>query len=237
MSMGTTTPVDRPAQFLARFGPLGARIGGRLKPDLVTRSLRYGLRRDLSQPIVHVEAKIPVSVRPLVERDLDVLLPADPWNWAPEDRLEVKWRRDFVDKVGIAGCHVAVDDRDGTPCYMQWLFDPSRNGVIASLGGFPKLQPGEALLENAWTPPIHRGLGIMSAAMARIAERAEDVDARYVLTFVGSDNIASLKGCRRAGFDPHLTHERSYLVYGLVKTDRFAVLPEGDPRRHWQMPG
>jgi RimJ/RimL family protein N-acetyltransferase len=45
-------------------------------------------------------------------------------------------------------------------------------------------------------------LGIMSAAMALIAERATEVGARHVLTFVDQHNIASLKGCQRAGFHP-----------------------------------
>ena len=82
--------------------------------------------------------------------------------------------------------------------HVQWLLSPRDNGFIEKLGGFPPLAEGEALLENAYTPPAFRGLGVMAAAMAQIAERASDFGGRKVLTFVATDNVASLKGCQRA---------------------------------------
>jgi hypothetical protein len=68
----------------------------------------------------------------------------------------------------------------------------------------PRLAPGEALLEGAYTPDTHRGLGIMAHAMARIAEHAKELGASSVITFVAADNIASLKGCKKAGFYPYV---------------------------------
>ena len=47
---------------------------------------------------------------------------------------------------------VAVGDRDGSPCYVQWLIGPGEN----ALRTFSTLAPGEALLENAYTPVSHR---------------------------------------------------------------------------------
>jgi RimJ/RimL family protein N-acetyltransferase len=92
-------------------------------------------------------------------------------------------------------------------------------------------------LENAFTPADYRGKGIMSAAMSRIAEQAEQYGARYVVTFVGDDNIASLKGCQRAGFAPHLMHFRTRRAFGLLDSNRFETLAEDDPRRHHFLPG
>jgi hypothetical protein len=43
----------------------------------------------------------------------------------------------------------------------------------------------------------------MAAAMASIAERGTDLGARWVLTFVGTENTPSLKGCARAGFSTY----------------------------------
>jgi len=97
--------------------------------------------------------------------------------------------------------------------------------------GFPQLQPHQALLENAYTPPAYRGYGIMSAAMALIAERAADFDASEVLTFVAIDNIASLKGCQRAGFNPIMLHQCNRMLLGVVRNDTFALLADGDPTR------
>lgn len=210
------------------------RVEGRLKLGLAKRTVRYGLRRDLTVPIERPSAKIPISVRKMLQKDLDILLPSDTSAFSDQDRLEVVWRKRFAEDVGSNG-YVAIDERDGSPCYMQWLLAPSQNEIIGRLGGFPLLEKGEALLENAYTPPTHRGLGIMSAAMALIAERGEDVDARYVITFVGDDNIASLKGCRRAGFAPYMLHIRQDYLFGIVRRDRFEPLPENDPRRNWEL--
>lgn len=214
-----------------RFAELKTRIEGRLRGGFHSRSLRYGLRRKLDKPINMPEAKIPLSVRPLTEADVPFLFPAETSDVSLEERLEIAWRRAFIDK-GARGGFVAVDLRNNTPCYVQWLFSPADNSFIQRLGGFPDLKPGEALLENAYTPPAHRGLGIMSAAMARIAEEAAAFGATDVLTFVDQNNIASLKGCERAGFYPDLLHHRVQFGFGLLKRDTFETLSPDDPRRN-----
>lgn len=57
----------------------------------------------------------------------------------------------------------------------------------------------------------------MPAAMAQIAEKGAAVGARYVCTFVGDDNIASLKGCEKAGFSPYLTRTITTRLFNLSK--------------------
>jgi len=131
----------------------------------------------------------------------------------------------------IAGAFVAVDERDGRPCYIQWLFGAADNDFIRRLRGFPQLAADEALLEGAYTPASHRGLGIMPAAMGLIAEKAETIGARYVITFVDQNNIPSLKGCQRCGFSPDLLHRLVGLGFGLFRRDSFTKLAADDPRR------
>ncbi len=216
----------------ALLATLRGKITGRLALGLSLRVDRYGLKRDLNVPVERPSAKIPISVRSARAVDLDRLLsPAMPLD--PVERRELHARRSFAEKVG-GGAYVAIDERTGVPCYVQWLLGPSQNPVIASLGGFPALSEGEALLEDAYTPPSHRGLGIMSAAMALIAEHGADIGARHVITFVGVDNIASLKGCKRAGFDPYLVHMQTNFLFGMIRRDRFEPLAEHDPRRQWK---
>lgn len=236
MSMDTATPLSgKTPDLLHQIDHLAQRIKGRLKPTLVARTVRYGLRRDLTKPIEHVTAKIPISSRRMTQRDIDIMLPEDASALPPADQLEVKWRRLFLDKAGIENGYVAIDERDGSPCYMQWLFGQSEADIVEDLGGFPRFGRDEALLECAYTPPSHRGLGIMSAAMALFAEHALDFDARYVHTFVGTENVPSLKGCRKAGFDPHMVHTRRFRLFGLLRDDSFDVMAEEDPRRSWEL--
>ena len=217
------------ATFRDRLAQIQTRVSGRLKLGLHAKFTRYGLCRDLALPITNPSAKIPIAVRPLQDADLGVLFSVDCLR-DPAEKLELAWRRAFINK-GAPGGFVAIDQRSGTPCYIQWLFGSQNNDFIQRLGGFPVLQPHEALLENAYTPPSYRGLGIMSAAMTLIAERATEVGALHVLTFVDKLNIASLKGCQRAGFHPQQLHRRTRLCFGLINRDRFDTLPNSDPRR------
>jgi RimJ/RimL family protein N-acetyltransferase len=192
--------------------------------------MRYGLARDLDLAFTKPSAKIPIAIRPMIADDVLLLLPLD-GSEDHHEKLEIAWRRAFAEKRPH-GCFVAIDLRSETPCYMQWLFGARDNDVVRQMRGFPVLEPHEALLENAYTPPRHRGLGIMSAAMALIAERAADVGARHVLTFVDEHNIASLKGCQRAGFYPDILHHRVQRAFGLFRTDEFEKLADADPRRN-----
>ena len=212
-----------------RLQQIQIRVGGRLKLGLHAEFTRYGLCRDLAMPMTGPSAKIPIAVRPLQDADLGALFSLEGCA-DPAEALQVAWRRAFVDK-GAHGGFVAIDQRNGTPCYVQWLFGANDNDFVKRLGGFPMLKPQQALLENAFTPLNYRGFGIMSAAMALIAERAADIGARQVLTFVDHDNVASLKGCQRAGFHPDLLHHRTRLAFGLITRDRFEPLPADDPRR------
>ncbi len=230
--MALTVPddlVSPAAGFGERLRHLGTRISGRLKLGLKYEVTRYGLRRDLDVPFAAPKAKIPISVRPLRTDDLPKLLRVGPGTSA-EDRMEITWRRAFAERH-MSGGYVAIDDRDGSPCYVQWLFGAADNAFVSGLGGFPTLAPDEALLENAYTPASHRGLGIMPAAMSLIAEQATTLGARYVTTFVEVGNIPSLKGCQRCGFAPDLVHNLTRYAFGLFRSDSYVKLPQGDPRR------
>jgi hypothetical protein len=53
----------------------------------------------------------------------------------------------------------------------------------------------------------------MSAAMARVAERALEFGARRVITFVDETSDASLKGCRNAGFTPFVRRRETFRLF------------------------
>ena len=224
------TRIRRRAAFRGPAAELWTRVAGRLRLGLYAEQKRYGLGRDLAVPLEPPNAKIPITVRPLEDADLPALFAHEVADDDIAERLEVAWRHAFIEK-GARGGFVAIDSGNGTPCYVQWLLGSRDNGFIAKLGGFPALAAHEALLENAYTPPAFRGLGIMAAAMALIAARAADFGASHVLTFVAAGNIASLRGCQRAGFHPEIVHHRTNFCFGTIRRDRFEALPAGDPLR------
>lgn len=170
----------------------------------------YGFKRDLSIPFKDPEAKISIHIRELIPEDLDAF----------NDNLT----NHGLFQQEIKTPYVAIDDH-GTPCYYQWLMGPGYNKEIKRFwkGSFPELSANEALLENAFTTPNFRGLRIMPAAMSRIAKKALSLQLRYVITFVEVDNIPSLKGCRRAGFEPYILRTEKWLFFH--KTVTYSPIP------------
>lgn len=189
----------------------------------------FGLRRDLLVPFRAPDAAIPITVRPIEERDIPRILGLDAPGVTAEGREERMTRQQMLD-AGLATCYVAVTSED-EPCYMQWLIGSEQNEKVQAYfkGIFPRLGAGEALLEGAFTPEAFRGKGIMPCAMAQIAERAADagIGARWVVTFVTHGNIPSLKGCQRSGFVPYLTRQEKWRAFRHRVT--FLPLPEGTP--------
>jgi hypothetical protein len=202
-----------------RFKAIVAKIRRRLHRSVVC----YGLRRDLETPFAVPAASIPITVRPLRKADVPKIFNTD--GASTEAARELMNRMQHL-RADIPTCYVAVT-ADDDPCYLQWLMGPEQNEKIRIYfnGIFPTLKPNEALLENAYTLERYRGKKIMPCAMAQIAAKATEIGARYVITFVEVNNIASLKGCHRAGFYPYtLRTERWSFFRHLVA---FTLLPEG----------
>ena len=209
---------------LAAPGMLG-QTGRKLRQRLRSDAPAFGFKRDLEAPFEAPKAKIPITVRRIEPGDAVHALDIADRSLAPEERWERASRRRLLDS-GLGCCFVAVGD-DGRVCYMQWLFGAAENDAIARYfhGTFPRLAADEALLEGAYTPSAFRGQGIMPAAMAQIAGRGLELGARQVVTFVGADNIASMKGCLRSGFFPYIARSDSWR--GLRRQIGFSPLPPG----------
>lgn len=198
-----------------------------LRRKFYSNSTSFCLRRDLTYPFEAPPAKIPITVRPAGYAEAAILFNAN----APElsaNEMNDRIARWGLFQSGIPQCYAAID-QDGAPCYAQWLMTSADNGRIQEYfrGAFPILAPDEALLEGAFTPESRRGQRLMPRAMALIAERAKDLGARYVITFVGKDNIASLKGCVRSGFAPYMVRRADWRL--LRPHVSFLPLSEGKP--------
>lgn len=193
-----------------------------VKKRLYSKSYSFGLQRDLSKPFGAPLAKIEIHVRPLNEADAELLL-GETESAMVNPRI-IAGQRAIID-ANIPTCYVAVTNKN-KPCYMQWLIGNKDNDKIKPhfQGIFPPLKPQEALLEGAYGNPEFRGLRIMPAAMAQIAEKASMMNARWVNTFVDVSNIASLKGCRRSGFEPYVLRIERWLLFR--RTVSFHALPE-----------
>lgn len=186
-----------------------------------------GLRRDLALPFPAPEAALPISVRMLREDDIPHLLGTDDPALSGPARIE-RLNRVAMIRAGFARCFVAAT-ADDVPCYMQFLIGADENDLLRThfRGLYPVLAPDEALLEGAFTPESFRGQRIMPSAMAQIAAKAAESGVRWVMTYVGDDNIPSLKGCKRAGFVPFQEREERWRLFR--RNISFTALPSGTP--------
>ena len=185
----------------------------------------YGLVRDLREPFQTPSPKIPITVRPLREKDIPIIFKRPVSGIKSEDFVERK-RRMHLLKTNIGTCYVALTQED-RPCYVQWRLTSDQNEMIRAFfgGWYPPIKEDEMILEYAFTLESYRSLGVMSCAMSQIAETGIDVGIRWAWTFVDTDNIPSLKGCVRAGFQPAIIRREKWWLFG--RKVIFESLPEG----------
>ncbi|MGD9489714.1 MAG: GNAT family N-acetyltransferase [Calditrichaceae bacterium] len=195
----------------------------------------YCLRRDLKVPFNGPKAKIDIMVRPYQESDFQTFFELHTPDLTPEG-IKERGGRILLLNSKAKTCYVAVT-HDGNPAYMQWLMGPEENPKLQNLykGGFPVLGKGEMLLEGAFTHESYRGQRIMPDAMSQIAEKGADHGGRYILTFVRTDNIPSLKGCQRSGFFPYQIRKDRWRFF--TRSLNFITLPEGTPYPYEQENG
>lgn len=179
--------------------------------QLHSEKVWFGMRKSLGKKSQKPKAKIDISVRLIEEYDLDYLLNTD--GITAEEAKLIDWQRKLL-QTKFQNCYVAVTN-DNIPCYMQWLISPAENEKILETfnGLFPELKEHEALLEGAYMHPSFRGLGVMPDAMYQISEMAKEIDATDTITFVGVDNIASLKGCKSCGYYPYTLLKKKWFLF------------------------
>jgi hypothetical protein len=189
------------------------RLGGRviakeIRNRVVSRSTEVGLRCDLSDLPPLPKAAVPLTLEPC-------LGPFDGFAEELERTTGADYgrvlRRLRLHEVGVKTLHVARNDH-GHPMYVQWLITPEDRAELDAVAAdfWPPLQPGEVLLEFAYTFTPFRGLGVMGEAMGRLLRVAADQGATTAYTYVAVDNIPSLRGCAKVGFT--LDHMRDTSV-------------------------
>ncbi|WP_274475680.1 GNAT family N-acetyltransferase [Mangrovimonas aestuarii] len=182
-----------------------------LTKRLYSNTQSFGLKRDLEIPFEAPKANIQLKIRPANNSDMEAFR-----KFHTEDRLL---------STDIPQCYVATTSSNEV-CYRQWLMGSKQNDKIRYCFGktFPKLKPDEALLEGAFTLPNYRGKKIMPEAMARIAEKGNELGVKYIVTFVNINNIPSLKGCKRSGFNPYVVRNERFFLF--FKSTSFSTIPK-----------
>jgi hypothetical protein len=164
-------------------------------------SLSFGLRCDLRSLPPRRPGRIEITMEPRECPSFDGF--ADELARVKESNyLYVRGEQRMCD-AGVRTLHVAAAP-EGAPSYSQWLVRPEEQHLIDAHipGSYTKLEPGEVLLEGAYTFTRFRRMGLMADGMWQLLAKARDGGAESALTYVATDNVPSLRGCAAAGFVP-----------------------------------
>lgn len=181
---------------LIRKGEIAFLIKG-VSKRLYSKTEAFGLKRDLSIPFTTPNAQIAISIRPFKLEDAFY--------------FEADLQNDGIIEKAISTCYVAVTVKD-EPCCRLWLMDSSESENIKAFWGdaFPNLNADEALIESVFTVPNMRGQGIMPATLEMVSQNAVENGKRYAMLFVEVDNVPSLKGSHRTGFNPYVLRTETW---------------------------
>ena len=189
-----------------RYAVLLAKVGGlkvffhQLKRQIYSRASFIGLERNLGTNGAPVPCGVEYSLQLASEEDMEEVLQKAKTE-SKESAHELVQRRWFYES-GFSNCYVARTIDTGELCYMVWLISSVDRALVKP--GFrdmlPRLKANEMLIENSYTFEKYRGNRIMPSAMVELCEIARRNGYKRVITYVSQDNIASLKGCQRAGF-------------------------------------
>lgn len=202
-----------PRRSRAEVALLARRIGAAgvaraLAARAWSSSEAFGLVADLASIPPARAAKIPIGMEPTDPGAFDGF-GEEAGRVSGDDAVEVAQRIGLC-RAGVATLYTA-DGPDGTPAYAQWLVtrDTQRELHEHLPNLFPDLGPSESLVEGAYTFVSHRGQGAMADGMRQLLERARAAGCDRTYTYVSIDNVPSLRGCARAGFEPdHLRVDR-----------------------------
>lgn len=185
-----------------------------LRRHIYSNNIYIGLRRDLQQPLELPRARIPISIRNIKPRENPELLDCYREGLTSDQISELIYQKKILES-GLKECYLAVNEQN-KPTYMQWMIPSSENAKVQELFGkdfFPRLNEDEVLLEAAFTYFDFRSKGIMPRAMAEIANAGSEFGARYAITFCHEWNTPSIKGCKKAGFQPYLQRDIKYRFF------------------------
>ena len=115
-------------------------------------------------------------------------------------------RRELVGRVlfyesGLHNCYGVANSRDEI-VYLQWLIHPSDNKTLQRQypRKFYPLSNNQVMVENAFTLPTHRGLGLMSTVSLQLLHIACDEGLKSAICYIRKDRISPLNEFIQMGF-------------------------------------
>lgn len=148
------------------------------------------LKRNLSLPLTN-GIRIAVTLRKADDADMrEIVECLDGLDG--ESKKEIIARLVFY-KAGFQNCYIARTKKNEI-AYFQWLIFPSENQIIQKYFSrkFYPLDKGQVMIENAFTFPKFRGLGLLPGVSQKLLRIAKESGYGAAVTYIRKDKIPSL---------------------------------------------
>ena len=174
-----------------------------------SEEVAYGFKRDLSLEYAKPRSLVKITTRV----------------YEPEDGKFFTERQNDGRINDFDTCYVGIT-KDGTPCCHLWLIDASQNGKLKRAWGnnFPVISNDELLVENVYTVPKYRGMGIFPTVLDDIVGKSRELGAKYVISFGEASNINMSRSFVYAGFQPYVLRRKKWFLFN--KSIKFEEIPE-----------
>lgn len=171
---------------------------------LVARNLAdvnhyFALEMKLSGPIVAPQTRLANRELTLLNRNDVEALKAQLASLNDEDGKELLARILFYE-CGFKNCYALKVN--GTIACLQWLVYPSENEIIERRfkRRFATLKPKQVMVENSFTFPRYRGLGLMNVICTELLQIAQAQGYVGAICYVIKENINALNQLTQTGF-------------------------------------
>ena len=192
---------------------------------LYSNASGIGFQRGLETPIEARRPRHPLTVRPIQAPEKAVFTnTSETRGNGAIARVNAR----YLLATGIETCYVALIE-DEAPCFIQYLVLPDQNHLFAKAFGapIPPLEPGEALLEFAFTLEQYRALGVMPYAFSALAREAKHRGVERLVTWVPEWNPHVQRYLERVGFVPFAIRRERYRLFR--RTVRFERIDGAEP--------
>jgi len=171
-----------------------------LKGQIYHKYAFVSLQKNLDTKSLPLPCEVKYSLHLASEEDMQEMLELARAE-GKESAYELIGRKLFYDS-GFRDCYVARSADTNELCFIQWMISPQVcQGLYRDFGNMlPMLESTDLWMENSYTFKKYRGKKLYPSALVDLAQIARDKGFKRILTYVREDNIASIKGCERAGF-------------------------------------
>jgi L-amino acid N-acyltransferase YncA len=173
-----------------------------LRRQIYSRHIQIGLEKSLEANSTQTpgECKIQYSLRPGSPQDMDEIL-RKVTSESKESVFNLLFRRWLYDS-GFHNWYIARTADTNDLCFIQSVISPDDNRLLDGdfREWFPRLNKDEFILEGAYTFEKYRGNRLCDSVASDIFEIFRKQGFKRVLTYIKSDNAASLRAAEKTGF-------------------------------------